>query len=103
MSLDHLSSDAPKGLSSSRWRTWVRTTCFERTLRRLPRTDRVLDLCSGYGFYFKVNPKAKGVDGDRECVATLRRKGHDVRLANVLNGLPFPDGSFDYVLAHDVL
>lgn len=103
MSLDHLSSDAPKVLSSTRWRTLVRTYALEPTLRRLPRTDRVLDLCTGYGFYFTLNPKARGVEGDPECVATLRKQGHDVALANVLEGLPYGDGSFDYVLAHDVL
>jgi SAM-dependent methyltransferase len=103
MSLDHLSAGAPKVLPSSRWRTWIRTYLLEPTLRRLPRTDRVLDLCTGYGFYFNLNPKAHGVDGDPECVATLRNRGHQVALANVLEGVPYADESFDYVLAHDVL
>ncbi|MEA2687541.1 MAG: hypothetical protein QOD51_148 [Candidatus Eremiobacteraeota bacterium] len=59
--------------------------------------------CCGWGFYFSINPKAAGVDGDPRSVAELRAKGYNVRQANVLEPLPFPDGAFDWVLAHDVL
>jgi SAM-dependent methyltransferase len=62
----------------------------------------VLDLCCGYGFYFSINPRARGVDGNPECVEALRRDGRDVVLYDVLNGLPFPDGEFEWVVAHDV-
>lgn len=82
---------------------WLRTHVVERTLRRLPRTDEVLDLCCGYGFYFTINPRAKGVDGDPVAVAQLRREGYDVDCADVLAGLPYADGAFRHVVAHDVL
>jgi SAM-dependent methyltransferase len=103
MSSGHLSPDAPPVLRSNRVRTWIRTWVIERTLRGLPRTDRALDLCCGYGFYFSINPQAIGVDGDPACVSTLRDRGFDVRLANILEPLPFSDEQFDVVLAHDVL
>lgn len=84
-------------------RKWIRTHLLERTLWRLPRTDQVLDLCCGYGFYFGINPRACGIDGDPGAVELLRRAGHDVRCGNVLEGLPYPDGRFEVVVAHDVL
>jgi SAM-dependent methyltransferase len=84
-------------------RKWLRARFLERTLQRLPRTSDVLDLCCGYGFYFDINPRAQGVDGDPEAVRVLRAAGRDVKLANVLEGLPYPDASFGHVVAHDVL
>lgn len=84
-------------------RKWIRTHLLERTLWRLPRTDRVLDLCCGYGFYFGINPRACGIDGDARAVELLRRAGHDVVCGDVLAGLPYPDGRFEAVIAHDVL
>jgi len=82
---------------------WIRAHVIERTLQRLPKTDKVLDFCCGYGFYFMINPKAKGIDGDSPAVDHLRSQGFDVRLADVTKPLPFPNGSFDVVIAHDVL
>jgi SAM-dependent methyltransferase len=70
---------------------------------RVPRGNDVLDLCCGYGFYFDINPRAAGFDGDPSCVAPLRARGLDVTLGNVLERLPYPDGRFEWVLAHDVL
>jgi len=75
----------------------------ERTLQRLPKTDGVLDFCCGYGFYFMINPRAKGIDGDPAAVKHLRGQGFDVRLGDVTKALPFDGRSFDAVIAHDVL
>ena len=101
--MSHVSNDAPPVLRSSRWRTFVRTWLLEPTLRRVPKTGRVLDLCCGYGFYFSINPNAVGIDGDPQCVAALQSQGRTAQLGNVLETLPYNDASFDFVLAHDVL
>jgi SAM-dependent methyltransferase len=81
---------------------WIRTHFLEPTLWRLPKTSEVLDLCCGYGFYFSINPRARAVDGNPQCVDRLRREGRDVTLCDVLGPLPFPDGEFGWVVAHDV-
>lgn len=81
---------------------WIRTHFLEPTLWRLPKTDRVLDLCCGYGFYFSINPRARAVEGNPECVEALRREGRDVVLCDVLGPLPFAAGEFEWVIAHDV-
>ena len=80
----------------------LRTYLLERTLWSIPRTADVMDLCCGYGFYFTINPHARGVDGDPKAVTELRERGYSVAQANVLEGLPFASASFDYVVAHDV-
>ena len=82
---------------------WVRTNLVERTLKQLPRTADVLDLCCGYGFYFDINPRARGVDGDPVSVAHLQARGFDIVLSDVLLGLPYGDGTFEHVVAHDVM
>lgn len=81
---------------------FIRTFLLERPLLQLPRGPQVLDFCCGYGFYFGINPSARGVDGDPVCVAQLCAKGYDVSLCDVTKGLPFADGQFSHVLAHDV-
>lgn len=84
-------------------RRFIRTYLIERTLWRVPRTDKVLDLCCGHGFYFSINPHAHGVDGDPESLTVLRGRGHAVVQSDVLQGLPYRDGAFESVIAHDVL
>jgi len=101
--MEHASPDAPLLLKSSPARTWVRTHFLERTLRKLPKSPRTLDLCCGYGFYFSINPDAQGIDGDPVSVDTLLAAGRNVKLGNVLEPLPYDDAAFDYVLAHDTL
>jgi SAM-dependent methyltransferase len=86
-----------------RLRRAIRTYVLERTLWRLPRDSSVLDLCCGHGFYFTINPHASGIDGDRQAIDELARDGYDVQVGNVLEGLPYPDGRFSWVIAHDVL
>ncbi len=95
--------DAPPVLKPNPFKKFVRTHLLERTMRRIPRGNRVLDLCCGWGFYFNINPNAVGVDGDPHPVEQLRERGFNVHQANVLETLPFGPGSFQWVLAHDVL
>jgi SAM-dependent methyltransferase len=101
--VSHIAADTPPGLRPGKLRKWIRTRYLEPTVSKLPKTRDVLDLCCGYGFYFSINPNARGVDGDLACVAELKANGYNVRLCNVLNGLPFPNNEFGYVIAHDVL
>jgi SAM-dependent methyltransferase len=82
---------------------FLRTYLLERSLWKLPKDGSVLDLCCGYGFYFTINPRASGIDGDPHAVELLRAKGLDVRHGNVLDELPWEDGRFRWVVAHDVL
>jgi SAM-dependent methyltransferase len=81
---------------------FLRTWFVEWPLFRIPRSNDVLDLCCGYGFYFSINPHAVGIDGDPECVRTLRSRGYDVDHGDVRQRLPYRDGRFSWVLAHDV-
>jgi SAM-dependent methyltransferase len=81
---------------------WIRTQFLEPTLWRLPRNEGVLDLCCGYGFYFSINPRARGVEGDPTCVEALTRQGYKVALCDVRKPLPFKAGEFQVVVAHDV-
>ncbi len=64
----------------------------------------MLDFGCGYGFYFKINPLALGVDGDPNCVAQINSNFGEkkVKQANFLEKLPYSDAQFEYVLAHDV-
>jgi SAM-dependent methyltransferase len=101
--VSHIAADTPPSLKPRRLRKWLRTRFLAQTISKLPKTRDVLDLCCGYGFYFSINPNARGVDGDPACVAQLKANGYNVRLCDVLKGLPFPDNEFSYVIAHDVL
>jgi SAM-dependent methyltransferase len=101
--MPHIAADAPSLRKPTGFRKWFRTEFLEPTMRKLPKTRDVLDLCCGYGFYFSINPSARGVDGDPACVSQLRARGYDVQLCNVLERLPFDDEEFQYVVAHDVL
>ncbi len=95
-------SGSPVTLRPNPLLKWLRTRFLEPTLRTLPKTERVLDLGCGYGFYFGINPRARAVDGNPECVAFLRGRGYDVACCNLTGALPFADTGFDWVVAHDV-
>ncbi|MGB9082226.1 MAG: class I SAM-dependent methyltransferase [Desulfuromonadaceae bacterium] len=92
----------PMVVRSNAFRNFIRIRLLERPLLKLPRSPEVLDFCCGYGFYFNINPFARGVDGDPECINHLANLGFDVKLADVTKGLPFGDGEFGYVVSHDV-
>ncbi len=101
--MNQLLPPAPPARKPNPLLKWVRTYLVERTLWSLPRTDEVLDLCCGYGFYFGINPNARAVDGDPACVQHLRGKGFRVEQCDILQRLPYGDGAFRHVVAHDVL
>jgi SAM-dependent methyltransferase len=82
---------------------FIRIHLIEKTLQSLPKSNCVLDLGTGYGFYLSINPHAWAVDGDHNCINYLQSKGFNVKQCDFLKRLPFDDGEFEYVIAHDVL
>lgn len=95
---------APRVIRPNAILKFVRTYFIERTMWRIPRTEAVLDFCSGWGFYGDINPRASMIDGDEVAVADLRKRGFSgAVLGDVLLPLPFAPERFDWVLAHDVL
>ena len=85
------------------FREWLRITFFSGHLKNTLIYNNVLDLCCGWGFYLKINPKACGVDIDTKCIEYLSQQGYNVKECDLIQGLPFPEDSFDLVLAHDAL
>lgn len=85
------------------FREWVRVRFLSGHLRKTRKYRNVLDLCCGWGFYFKINPNAWGIDLDSTCVKYLAGQGYNVRQGDITAGLPFPDATFDLVLTHDAL
>jgi SAM-dependent methyltransferase len=100
---EHIAPNTPIVDKSTPLREKVKIL-LEKTARSIPKTSRVLDFGCGYGFYFKINPLALGVDGDPNCVDLINSKFQEpkVKLANFLEKLPYPEDQFSYVLAHDV-
>ncbi len=100
---EHIAPNTPKVDKTTPFREKVKVL-LEKTARNIPKSHRVLDFGCGYGFYFQINPLAQGVDGDPDCVNLInaRYKEKKVKLANFMQKLPYGNGEFDFVLAHDV-
>ena len=82
---------------------WFRINFLSGHLKKTLKYNNVLDLCCGWGFYFKINPKAWGIDWDGACIEHLLQQGYNVKRCNVVEELPFSDNTFDLVLTHDAL
>jgi len=65
--------------------------------------EKVLDLGCGWGFYFNINPKAYGIDIDKDCAEYLQKRGFKVVSGDISKKLPFDNEFFKTVIAHDVL
>src|SRR6476659_4097184 len=66
----------------------------------------VLELGCGAGMLALLKRKGitlTGVDLSSECALAARRNGYDETFRAELSQLPFPAGSFDYVVSLDVL
>jgi SAM-dependent methyltransferase len=65
--------------------------------------DSFLDIGSGTGALLSVLSeagfKAEGVDAAPKMVAAARRAGWKCELGDIGNGLPYRDGSFDFVIS----
>ena len=85
------------------FREWFRVRFLSGHLKKTGKHHDVLDLCCGWGFYFKINPNAWGVDLDADCIEYLLRRGYKVKQGNVIEALPFSDSTFDLVITHDAL
>ena len=82
---------------------WSRTMWIYDNVRR---GSSVLDLGCGAGLLALLKRKdvpLAGLDISRDCAASARRNGYDAACAGELTKLPFPDGSFDYVVSLDVM
>jgi SAM-dependent methyltransferase len=102
---NHTVESTPVMEKSSRLKEIIRIHLLEKTARKLiPKDKSVLDFGCGYGFYFKINPLAHGIDGDPNSVDYLNSKyGYEkVKLGNLVETLPFENSTFSWVLAHDV-
>ena len=65
--------------------------------------EKTLDLGCGWGFYFKINPSAVGIEIDGDCVNYLKSRGRNIVCGDIAGTLPFKDNAFRWVVAHDVL
>ena len=65
--------------------------------------DRVLDLGCGWGYYFKINPDAYGIDMDEDSVKHLKSLGYRVIKKDIRYKLPFKDNFFKFAICKDVL
>ena len=65
--------------------------------------EKVLDLGCGWGFYFKINPKAYGIDIDNNCIKYLKKLNYKVIKGDITKNLPFKDNFFKWVISHDAL
>lgn len=71
--------------------------------RHFPSTARVLDVGAGTGWLAAHVPDYTGVEVSPEAVQEAQQAGRNVMLGDLRDGLPFPDASFDGVIAKDVL
>lgn len=89
---------------SSKIREFIRIHFLSSPLWKTKKSkDKVLDLGCGWGFYFKINPKAYGVDTDERCVRYLKIFGYKVIKGDIRKQLLFKDNFFKWVIANDVL
>jgi SAM-dependent methyltransferase len=71
--------------------------------RHFPGSHRVLDVGCGTGWMAGHFDDYTGVDGSPDAVSEAQAAGRNVLLADVRAKLPFPDESFDGVIAKDLL
>ena len=91
-------------LKSSKLREFIRLHFLSSPLFQTKSAgQKVLDLGCGYGFYFKINPMAYGIDFDERCIEYLKKFGYKVIKGDIKKQLPFRNNSFKWIIAHDVL
>lgn len=71
--------------------------------RHFPSGAALLDVGCGTGWLADHFPDYTGLDASPEAVAQANEKGRNVKLGDLADPLPFPDGSFDHAVIKDVL
>jgi methionine biosynthesis protein MetW len=98
-----------KQFENNRWQREDQAIQFRHkaTLEMVEKDSTVLDLGSGDGLLLSLLKEksitGKGLDLSEEGVAKANAKGLDTKVFDFGNRLPFPDNSFDTVIALDVL
>lgn len=91
----------------SQWEELHELNYANRTLARVLPSDSVLDIGCGDGILLAELKKrgitGVGLDLSETAAAIGRERGLDCRVHDLTEALPFADGSFDSVLAVDVL
>lgn len=90
-------------LKSSKIKRAIKLLFLSKPLRKTKESnEKVLDLGCGWGFYFKINPRAHGIDCDKDCISFLQKSGYKAILGDITKQLPFEDNYFKWIIAHDV-
>jgi len=76
---------------------------FRDVTRHFDPNAELLDVGCGTGWLAEHFTRYTGVDGSPDAVAIAAERGHDVRLADLTDPLPFDDLSFDAAILKDVL
>jgi len=89
---------------SSPVREFIRIHFLSRPVAKTKKFgSKVLDMGCGWGFYFKINPNAFGIDSDYNCVRYLNKKGVRATKESITERTKFKDENFSWIIAHDVL
>lgn len=98
------------GFQEHYWGSWDQVETFRhRAALELTPTGPVLDIGAGDGFFLQLLKKERGIEGvgvdlSLEAAEKARKKGIEVRVADVSDGkLPFGDGAFETIVLLDVL
>ena len=76
---------------------------FRDVTRHFPADATVLDVGCGTAWLARHFPHYSGVDVSAEMVEAAQKLGRPAQQANLEDGLPFEDASFDDVFLKDVL
>lgn len=76
---------------------------FRDVTRHFRPTDRLLDVGCGTAWLAEHFADYVGVDGSEDAVNAAREHGREALVHRVEDPLPFPDASFDAVVAKDLL
>lgn len=76
---------------------------YRDVTRHFPPGTRLLDVGCGTGWLAEHFGAYTGIDGSPDAVAAATGRGRNVQLGDVDAPLPFPDASFDGVVAKDLL
>jgi SAM-dependent methyltransferase len=95
--------DKPDTQKSTKIREFIRINYLSKPLQQTKICkEMVLDIGCGWGFYFKINPYAYGIDFDDKCINCLKKNGYKAIKADILKKFPFDGNTFEWAIAHDI-